>query len=80
MGRDKRNERQWQLGDGRGAAIRPGHARTGRAIKTKLTVIGFDLDNEQLGYPGMPLKWRQGGPDDLWQMYTTVANHILGSI
>ncbi len=41
------------------------------------TVIGYDLDNEPLGYPGNPLNWGQGGPDDIWEMYTTVGNAIL---
>ncbi len=41
------------------------------------TVIGYDLDNEPLSYPGTELTWGTGGPDDIWQMYTTVGNALL---
>ncbi len=40
-------------------------------------VIGYDLDNEPLSYPGTQLTWGLGGPDDIWQMYTDVGNAIL---
>ena len=43
------------------------------------TVIGFDLDNEpHIGY-GTPYNgenWGQGGPGDIWAMYTNVGNAI----
>jgi aryl-phospho-beta-D-glucosidase BglC (GH1 family) len=45
--------------------------------KNDETVIGYDLDNEPLSYPGTSLTWGTGGPDDIWQMYTTVGNAIL---
>ena len=48
-----------------------------RRYKDDQTVIGYDLDNEPLSYPGTLLTWGQGGPDDLWQMYTDVGNAIL---
>ena len=46
--------------------------------KDNSTVIGYDLDNEPLafGADGESLNWGQGGPTDLWQMYTTVGNAI----
>ncbi len=42
------------------------------------TVIGYDLDNEPLqnGADGENLNWGEGGPTDIWQMYTTVGNAI----
>jgi endoglucanase len=48
-----------------------------KRYKDNETVIGYDLDNEPLSYPGTELNWGQGGPDDIWQMYTTVGNAIL---
>lgn len=47
--------------------------------KSDPTVIGFDLDNEPLshGKNGMSLNWGQGGPTDIWQMYTTLGNALL---
>ncbi len=45
--------------------------------KNNKTVIGYDLDNEPFSYPGSLLTWGQGGPDDIWQMYTDVGNAIL---
>jgi aryl-phospho-beta-D-glucosidase BglC (GH1 family) len=42
------------------------------------TVIGFDLDNEphcNWG-PDRGLNWGEGGPDDIWAMYTNVGNAI----
>ena len=48
-----------------------------RRYKDDETVIGYDLDNEPLSYPGTSLTWGLGGPDDIWQMYTTVGNAIL---
>ena len=47
--------------------------------KNNPTVIGFDLDNEPLshGKNGVSLNWGQGGPTDIWQMYTTVGNALL---
>ncbi len=47
--------------------------------KDNPTVIGFDLDNEPLshGKNGVSLNWGQGGPTDIWQMYTTVGNALL---
>ena len=43
------------------------------------TVIGYDLDNEPLshGAGGVSLNWGQGGPTDIWQMYTDLGNAIL---
>ena len=43
------------------------------------TVMGYDLDNEPLsqGTGGVSLNWGQGGPTDIWQMYTDVGNAIL---
>lgn len=42
-------------------------------------VIGYDLDNEPLshGAHGVSLNWGQGGPTDIWKMYTDVGNAIL---
>ncbi|MES2222229.1 MAG: cellulase family glycosylhydrolase [Acidobacteriota bacterium] len=42
-------------------------------------VIGYDLDNEPLGVgvDNETLNWGQGGPTDIWQMYTTVGNALL---
>jgi hypothetical protein len=41
------------------------------------TVIGFDLDNEPSnGYNKYPENWGQGGPDDIWAMFTNVGNAI----
>jgi endoglucanase len=48
-----------------------------KRYKDDRAVIGYDLDNEPLSYPGTELTWGTGGPDDLWQMYTTVGNAIL---
>jgi endoglucanase len=47
--------------------------------KNNPTVIGFDLDNEPLshGKDGVSLNWGQGGPTDIWQMYTTVGNALF---
>lgn len=43
------------------------------------TVIGYDLDNEPLsqGTGGVSLNWGQGGPTDIWKMYTDLGNAIL---
>jgi aryl-phospho-beta-D-glucosidase BglC (GH1 family) len=43
------------------------------------TVIGYDLDNEPLsrGAGGVSLNWGQGGPTDIWKMYTDLGNAIL---
>ena len=43
------------------------------------TVIGYDLDNEPLshGTGGVSLNWGQGGPTDIWEMYTDLGNAIL---
>jgi aryl-phospho-beta-D-glucosidase BglC (GH1 family) len=41
------------------------------------TVIGYDLDNEPLSYGGTLLTWGQGGPDDIWEMYTDLGNALL---
>jgi endoglucanase len=43
------------------------------------TVIGYDLDNEPLahGTGGVSLNWGQGGPTDIWKMYTEMGNAIL---
>jgi aryl-phospho-beta-D-glucosidase BglC (GH1 family) len=43
------------------------------------TVIGYDLDNEPLrrGTGGVSLNWGQGGPTDIWRMYTELGNAIL---
>jgi endoglucanase len=41
-------------------------------------VIGYDLHNEPLSYGvGTALNWGQGGPNDIWAMYTEVGNAIL---
>ncbi len=48
-----------------------------RRYKDQDTVIGYDLDNEPLSYPGTELTWGTGGPDDIWEMYTRVGNAIL---
>lgn len=48
-----------------------------KRYKNDPAVIGYDLDNEPLSYPGTELTWGTGGPDDIWQMYTTVGNAIL---
>lgn len=47
--------------------------------RTNSTVIGFDLDNEPLshGTGGVSLNWGQGGPTDIWRMYTDLGNAIL---
>jgi endoglucanase len=39
------------------------------------TVIGFDLDNEPLAYPGEST-WGDGGVSDIHAMYTTVGNAV----
>lgn len=39
------------------------------------TVIGFDLDNEPLAYPGEST-WGDGGVNDIHAMYTTVGNAV----
>jgi endoglucanase len=39
------------------------------------TVIGFDLDNEPLAYPGEST-WGGGGVTDIHAMYTTVGNAV----
>lgn len=43
------------------------------------TVIGYDLHNEPLsrGAGGVSLNWGQGGPTDIWKMYTELGNAIL---
>jgi aryl-phospho-beta-D-glucosidase BglC (GH1 family) len=43
------------------------------------TVIGYDLDNEPLsrGVGGVSLNWGQGGPTDIWKMYTELGDAIL---
>lgn len=42
-------------------------------------VIGYDLDNEPLssGAGGVSLNWGNGGPTDIWKMYTELGNDIL---
>ena len=42
-------------------------------------VIGYDLDNEPLsrGAGGVSLNWGQGGPTDIWKMYTDLGDAIL---
>ena len=50
-----------------------------KAIATRYkgnsTVIGFDLDNEPLAYPGQST-WGDGGVTDIHAMYTTVGNAV----
>lgn len=43
--------------------------------KGNSTVIGFDLDNEPLAYPGEST-WGDGGVTDIHAMYTTVGNAV----
>ena len=43
--------------------------------KGNSTVIGFDLDNEPLAYPGEST-WGDGGVNDIHAMYTTVGNAV----
>jgi endoglucanase len=43
--------------------------------KGNSTVIGFDLDNEPLAYPGQST-WGDGGVTDIHAMYTTVGNAV----
>jgi hypothetical protein len=40
------------------------------------TVIGFDLDNEPFVSKTNGENWGEGGPSDIWMMYTTVGNAI----
>ena len=58
------------------------HANTLALVKryrSNPTVIGYDLDNEPLshGTGGVSLNWGQGGPTDIWKMYTDLGNAIL---
>lgn len=50
-----------------------------RRYRDNPTVIGYDLDNEPLsrGAHGVSLNWGQGGPTDIWKMYTELGNAIL---
>ena len=50
-----------------------------RRYRNNPTVIGYDLDNEPLshGAGGVSLNWGQGGPTDIWKMYTDLGNAIL---
>jgi endoglucanase len=50
-----------------------------RRYQDNPTVIGYDLDNEPLshGKGGVSLNWGQGGPTDIWRMYTDLGNKIL---
>ena len=43
------------------------------------TVIGYDLDNEPLARVAgrVLLNWGQGGPTDIWKMYTETGDAIL---
>jgi endoglucanase len=46
-----------------------------RAFAGNPTVIGFDLDNEPLAYPG-DSTWGGGGPTDIRQMYSAVGSKL----
>jgi len=46
-----------------------------RRYRGNSTVIGFDLDNEPLAYPGMST-WGDGGITDIRQMYATVGSAL----
>jgi aryl-phospho-beta-D-glucosidase BglC (GH1 family) len=50
-----------------------------RRYRSNSTVIGYDLDNEPLshGTGGVSLNWGQGGPTDIWKMYTELGDAIL---
>ena len=50
-----------------------------RRYRMNPTVIGYDLDNEPLARSTgrVLLNWGQGGPTDIWKMYTETGNAIL---
>jgi aryl-phospho-beta-D-glucosidase BglC (GH1 family) len=50
-----------------------------KRYRNNFTVIGYDLDNEPLsrGVGGVSLNWGQGGPTDIWKMYTELGDAIL---